>query len=225
MLKLKTMKNNFESMISELWMQLVNCTESCGGINKNQKEGIIPRCLFFEKENRNIKSKGCIIVGLNPGISGTEEREEYKQKIKDKTINEHWKTKPKYKYYTNLRKFVNNAGLNGIILWTELVKCECNPKKKAKDIPLQTYRNCVNRYLLKEIKALDNKWIIVAVGRETHKALSYLFPKRAIIGVPHPTSSKGQFSKLFCENKLKKDVKDNIDNVIYTKDTIWLKSE
>jgi len=219
------MRNNLESMISELWNELLSCTENCDGINRNQNEGIIPRCLFLEKENGKNESKGCIIVGLNPGISSDKEREDYKLKIQDNTIRKNWKIKPENKYYTLLRKFVNNAGLDGIILWTELVKCECVHQKKAIDIPLQTYRNCVERYLVKELNRVDDDWIIVAVGREAHKALSYLFRNRTIIGVPHPTSSRGQFSKLFDGDNLKKDVKKVIDNTINKKNTIWLKSE
>jgi len=220
------MKENLENEISNIWSELLQCTENCNGINIDQEKGIIPRCLLLEKENRNIKTEGCIIVGLNPGTSKNREREGYQKMIRDGTIQHLWNTKPEHKYYTLLRKFAKNAGFEGIILWTELVKCECAPHKMAKDIPLQTYRNCVGKYLTKELDTIDTNWVIVAVGRETHKALSYLYPQRTIIGIPHPTASRGYFARLFNGENFKKNVKETIDNIKENRgNTIWLNEE
>lgn len=221
-----TMKDYSENEISKIWSELLQCKENCNGINIEQEKGIIPRCLLLEKENRNTNLEGCIIVGLNPGISNNKERRGYQVGMSDGTIDDLWKTKPEHKYYTLLRKFAKNAGLEGIILWTELVKCECVPQNKAIDIPLQTYRNCVGKYLKKELKAIDTNWIIIAVGRETHKALSYLYPKRTIIGIPHPTASRGHFSGLFIGERFKDNVNKIINDLKENRgNTIWLKDE
>lgn len=65
------------------------------------------------------------------------------------------------------------------------------------DPPIQTFRNCSNKYLRKEIELVPT-WPIIAVGKEAHKVLSYLYPKRSILGVPHPTGGRGiHFNRLY----------------------------
>jgi hypothetical protein len=89
-------------------------------------------------------------------------------------------------------------GLEGRILWTELAKCE---SATGKTVPLQTLRTCSATFLQRELKAVPEKWPLLAAGRETYKALAYQFPSRTILGVPHPTGSRGDFDALF-ENGL-----------------------
>jgi hypothetical protein len=36
----------------------------------------------------------------------------------------------------------------------------------------------------------------VAIGGEAYKAITYLYPTRTVIGVPHPTGSYGNFTRL-----------------------------
>jgi len=215
-----------ENKIKQLWNELLSCSSSCDGVNKDKSKGIIPRCLFLETDGRNLELEGCVIVGLNPGPSSIFERNNYLEMIKDNTIENLFKENPKHKYYTSLRKFTKSAELDGVILWTELVKCECSAKNNAEGIPIQTYRFCVEKHLKKEVEALNEDWVILAVGRETHKALSYLYPKKSIIGIPHPTASHGQFAKLFEGDNFKENIKEEIRKARSAKgNSVWLKGE
>lgn len=42
---------------------------------------------------------------------------------------------------------------------------------------------------------------MLAIGREAHRTLAYLYPTRVVIGVPHSTGAHGQFPKLFQKTK------------------------
>ena len=54
------------------------------------------------------------------------------------------------------------AGLDGPILWTELVKCQNNLPSTG-TVPIETVRVCVNRYLVPELGIIPNDWPIVAL--------------------------------------------------------------
>lgn len=118
----------------------------------------------------------------------------------------------KHSYYKFLRAFVNCVGYGGPILWTELVKCECNSADIV--LPLQTFRICTDKYLKKELQAVPNDWPLIAVGREAHKALSYLFPEKSVLGVPHPTSSRGYFSKMFKKDTNREQFSEDIQRQV-----------
>lgn len=164
-----------------------------------QRKGILPRCLFVEDaENPH---RGCVIVGINPGTASMQEMDFYLQNGPTYlSVVNYWKHKYP-PYYKLLRDFIRNANLIGPILWTELVKCQSD---KAEPSPsLQTFRTCVSRFLNDELKLVPPDWPLIAVGRESYKALAYIYPKRIVIGVPHPTSSRGQFAALVQERKSK----------------------
>lgn len=59
---------------------------------------------------------------------------------------------------------------------------------------------------------MPSDWPLVAVGWEAYKALAYLHPSRVVIGVPHPTASRGQFSKLFEQRKLREEFRLSLDD-------------
>jgi hypothetical protein len=50
--------------------------------------------------------------------------------------------------------------------------------------------------MLEELELIP-QWPLIALGREGYNALSYMFPRRTIIGLPHPTGQGGriQFSR------------------------------
>lgn len=190
---------------------LWNCNEGCEGINNNPSMGIVPRCLHFENEEIDEEKNGCIIVGLNPGKSSPKERSKIQSQILNNSISNNWTSVPEFPYYRKLRKFAQKCGLGEVIYWTELVKCECYGGQQAQNIPFQTYRNCVKNFLKDEIELIGKEWIIIAVGREAHKGISYMFPDRTVIGIPHPTSSRGNFDKLFLNVNGNKDrLKENV---------------
>jgi hypothetical protein len=218
-------KPNLKAKIYKIGDLLVKCENKCSGILKDQINGILPRCLILEMDNRQ-GPIGCAIVGLNPGHSKNRERNYYviNGQSYDKVV-ECWNTLFKnVKYYKSLRKIADELGFNGPILWTDLVKCETAPNSASP--PLQTFRNCTKTFLQSELNLIDPKWPIIAVGKEAYKALAYLFPNRIIIGVPHPTGSYGHFSRLFGKDlNLREELKipfdelwnDDIGNVIWLK--------
>jgi hypothetical protein len=166
-----------EEKINNIGKKIVSCPLKCDGITKNMKEGKLPRCLIF-KSGGHFK-KGAIVVGINPGESNKDECNEYKKNgTSYKSVKSYWEREiSKRPYYTQISDLLGKLSLTGPILWTELAKCE------GTQLPLQTFRTCTNKYLLKEIVA-------------------YLYSDRTVIGIPHPTGSWGQFSKLLNSRKL-----------------------
>jgi hypothetical protein len=187
------MKNN-NMNINHLGEKLVKCNLNCAGINNNHRKGVIPRCLFLEKRNGK---NNCIIVGLNPGKSSKKERSFYiKNGISFNSLKEYFDNNIKnLPYYKRTRELITKLGFNGDILWTELIKCECLKDKNINDVPIQTFRCCINNFLKKEIDVF-NENAIFALGNESFKFFALSFPNNFIIGLPHPTGSYGGFYKL-----------------------------
>jgi len=182
---------------------MVNCSNDCETICNDPANGVLPRCLFFDMRNKDVRN-GCVIVGINPGKSAQHSYERNFYLERGNTYDsqlELWFTGKKAKYYQFLEDFTTVAGWHGPILWTELVKCECS--FDAITPSLQTSRICTKKYLSDELKKIPKEWPLLAIGRETHKALAYLYPERSVLGVPHPTSSRGQFANLFSDTKRK----------------------
>lgn len=192
---------NLASHINEMGRELVRCNIHCRGIALNHSDGILPRCLILEAEGR-AEGKGSVIVGINPGRSKAHEREFYR--LNGQTYEQeirYWqKFIARHPYYRRLRNFADEMGFNGPILWTELVKCE-NASAESGLPPLQTFRTCTETYLQRELQAVPRDWALIAVGTESYKALAYMFASRVVIGVPHPTGSRGQFARLFDQDK------------------------
>lgn len=194
--------------IDEIGRRLVSCRLNCDGIQNKPRKGILPRCLLLENPN-NLKEPDCIIVGINPGISNEREREYYKNNgpsydALKRYFFDYGKI-CKRKYYEKLRGFAKEIGFGNAILWTDLCKCENRTKRKPP--PLQTFRTCVKHFLQGELDLFPGAPII-AVGNQAFQALSYMFPLRFIIGVPHPTGSYGNFSQLFKKGRLKAKYKE-----------------
>ena len=213
------------SHIKKIGHDMVRCNIHCPGIALNQPEGILPRCLYLETEGR-ANGRGSVIVGINPGRSKPQEREcyqsygqTYEQEVRywERYIYNH-------PYYKQLRQFVNELGFGGAILWTELVKCE-NASAESGLPPLQTFRTCASTYLQKELEEVPNDWVLLAVSKDSYNALAYMFPSRPVIGVPHPTGSRGQFHRLFgAERRLLPEVKAQVESIAngVRGETVWL---
>jgi hypothetical protein len=208
--------------IDKIGSRLVKCKLNCNGINCNIEEGFIPRCLVLEDGNPN--EKGCAIIGINPGHANKKELEYYKKNGSTYNVYvDYWNEKlSKLHYHKSLRNLARNLDFNGPILWTELVKCENSSEEHP---PLQTFRTCVDNYLTEELKHIPDDWVLIAVSREAYNALAYLYPKRNVIGVPHPRSRNNNFSKLLNENKeLNNDHQTKINDLNSGKKgfVIWL---
>jgi hypothetical protein len=192
---------NIKNRILAIGNAMVKCGNKCDGICNDPLNGILPRCLFFDERNSDIEN-GCVIIGINPGKGGKNSGEAKFYREHGNTYSAQlqlWATAKKANYYWFLEDFAIAAGWIGPILWTELVKCECSVNYSVP--PLQTSRNCTKRYLTDELNVVPANWPLIAVGRETHRALAYLYPERSVLGVPHPTSSRGQFANLFSDSK------------------------
>ncbi|MBI1281686.1 MAG: hypothetical protein GC179_26405 [Anaerolineaceae bacterium] len=189
---------DLEDEIREIGVRMVGCSNECAGINRQQVDGILPRCLFLETTNRQ-QGQGTVVVGINPGRSGADEQKFYQEQGQtyEQTVA-YWdeNLRGRHPYYKRLRELIDKLELSGSILWTELVKCENHPKQGGLP-PLQTFRTCTSRYLQSELKIVPVDWPIMAIGLESYRATAYMFPERIVIGVPHPTGSFGrQFHRL-----------------------------
>ncbi len=184
--------------IAKIGEELVHCKKGCLGIKNNPQQGIVPRMLILEaKEGEPITS---IIIGINPGQADEDEREWYRREGANyEAMKKYWETRIKsMRYYKGLRTLIRQLDYKSGILWTELLKCE--NEEKYKEPPLQTFRICIKNYLERELKMIPHEIPIIAVGNKVFEALSYRFPNRLVIGVPHPTGSYGNFRKLFGKN-------------------------
>jgi hypothetical protein len=202
--------------ISEIGHDLVRCNIHCPGIALNHAEGILPRCLILETEGR-AEGKGCVIVGINPGRSKFKERSFYR--LNGQTYEQeitYWqKDIAQHPYFSRLRNLADELDFNGTILWTDLFKCE-NASAESGLPPLQTFRTCTERYLKKELQAVPENWPLIAAGKESYKALAFMFTSRTVIGVPHPTNqhSYKYFARLFDrDKKLLPEVKALTENL------------
>lgn len=190
---LKALRNYIENIGREL----VKCPLRCEGIVNSPEKGIIPRCLILEESNLNIL--GCIIVGINPGSAKRYEREAYMKNCSYNQVLYIWQHRIRnLRYYKYSRGLAEKLGFRGAILWTEI--CKCEKRQKQKDIPIETIRKCINRYLIKELNAVEKtvgaQIPIIALGNTAYQILCLLFPNFFIIGVPHPTGSYGHFAEL-----------------------------
>ena len=117
-------------------------------------------------------------------------------------------------YYKRLRKIADELEFRGPILWTELVKCQ---SKENGQLSVQTIRDDINKYLFKELEVIPADWPLFGIGGKAFEILSYRFPDRLVLGVPHPTGSYGLFPKLFENQKLKQDIYNRIQEIIKVK--------
>lgn len=191
----------------------------------DQSKGIIPRGLIFEDEGRDLNATGSVIVGLNPGQSTKDERVYFKKAFDENRLTyqvhvDFWNGKYRnWKYHNRLRSVSDKLGLKGPILWTELVKCESKIKGRLR---VQTVRDDIHKYLLKEISVIPESWPLIGAGEEAYKILSYSFPNRLVVGVPHPTGTFGNHWLNHINNKKIKELKIIIKKeksiAIHTKD-------
>jgi len=212
--------------LDQLGKELVNCSDGCADIVCNQRKGILPRCMILERPNA--KGRGCLAVGLNPGPSKAFERTFYiKHGISYRTVKEYWhENNSKIPYYSKSRRIIDAIGLTGPIIWSDLAKCENKLSLKNQPPRLQTLRHCYHRFLRHELELMRDKWPVLGFGWEAYRALAYLVPKRAVIGIPHPTGSHGHFTALFEPNNgpMKGNIREMATKAILSPEpmAVWL---
>lgn len=221
------MTDDLTTRILKLGERLVVCELSCADIVCDRSSGQIPRCLIIEETSRAGDTRGAAVIGLNPGSSSDEERQYYMDRNCTYASVVSWSCESGCKrgldsrYYRRLRELIDALNLTGPILWTELAKCES--KRGVVELPLQTFRTCTDKFLQYEIESLPVNWPLFAVGKEAYRGLAYRFPARTVIGVPHPTGSRGQFHALFENSKLRESVLRKIEAVLSaTGQTVWI---
>lgn len=188
-----TVREDLDAVIRSIGQRLVACTLTCEGTQRDPEHGIIPRCLVLETDGR-ANGPGVAVVGLNPGRSSEREQRFYqKNGICYQSVLDFWgesaRPAKNVAYYRRLRNLMDDLGLTGPILWTELVKCE---SPRGEHPPLQTCRTCMDNFLARELEEIPD-WSLVGVGREAFTALAYRYPTRTVLGVPYPTGSYGHF--------------------------------
>ena len=178
-----------------------------------------PRCLFLDVTNHK-NGLDCVIVGMNPGKASKEEEKRYREHEKRTYKNVRSVMESSIRgtgavpYYKRARSLVRKLGWSSI-LWTEICKCQCKREKKEVDgkrrkvstpPSLQTFRTCIANFLEKELDCEETQNMpIVALGNAAFTAVAYRFPSRCVIGVPHPSGSRGRkFSSLFENDDAKK---------------------
>lgn len=61
----------------------------------------------------------------------------------------------------------------------------------------------MTRFLTGELASISDRWSLLAVGRQAFNALAHRFPERAVLGIPHPTGSRGNFTRLMDVNQVR----------------------
>lgn len=105
--------------------QLVLCDVGCVGIRCDQSAGIPPRGLIFELRGRR-PGRGSAVIGINPGHARPREIRSYLTSGPQyEVVLKYWQDAiTTFPYYRKIRRFLDQVGLRGPILWSELAKCE-----------------------------------------------------------------------------------------------------
>jgi hypothetical protein len=150
--------------IREIGEKMVADYQPAPDVVLDKKQGIIPRCLIFEKESRNPQRQGSVVVGVNSGNSLWEEERQFYRECgcSYEAVVKFWPRVREYsRYYKLLTGFVDAAGFIGPILWTELVKCE---SKQDTVLSIETIRKDIYRYLFRELEKIPSDWPLIGVG-------------------------------------------------------------
>ena len=214
---------NLPLSVIALGEELVNCRDKCAGISCDQSQGILPRGLIFEEGSD--QRPGAMIVGMNLGRSDSTERAYYVTNgVSYASLKSYWDVGVRdLQYYAKARAFVRAVGILGAIVWSDVAKCE-NLADRTDPPPLQTLRHCGRRFLQRELSLLPSDWPLFALGLDAYRALAYMVPTRAVIGVPHPTGAYGPFAALWNGGAIVVDVQARIAQACDVRDpyAVWL---
>src|SRR5262245_1199988 len=105
--------------INQLGTELAQCSDACQGIWLDRSQGIIPRSLYLEREDAH--GRGCVAVGLNPGTSSKRERASYcEAAFSYESYCKYRAQIAEIPYFARTRSVLDQLGLNGPILWSNL---------------------------------------------------------------------------------------------------------
>jgi len=218
--------SSLQNTIDGIGAELVRCSDGCAGIWCNQANGIVPRTLFLERSEAT--GPGCYAVGLNPGTSKHRERAFYRQHRQNGVSYDHVKEYRRsicdIRYFRMTRTIIDQLGLRGPIIWSNLAKCE-NAEGQKDPPPVQTMRHCAGRFLRRELEVAPPDWAVLAIGLHAFVALAYLATGRAVIGIPHTTGSRN-FRMLFEGNDvnglLRREIRERACAALAATEAVWL---
>ncbi len=129
----------------------------------------------------------------------------------------------RFAYFTKARRVVDELGLTGPIVWSNLAKCE-NARGQKELPPIQTMRHCYGRFLRRELETIPREWPALALGRDVFLALAYLVPERAVIGIPHPTGARSFHTLFKQDGTLRDDLRDRAADALSAPElgAVWL---
>jgi hypothetical protein len=80
---------------------------------------------------------------------------------------------------------------------------------------------------MRELTATPATWAVLGIGWEAYRALAYLVPERAVIGIPHPTGGFRDFRKMLVSGHLLEEIKDRAARHLNSPEpgAVWLGSE
>lgn len=217
--------SSLQEAIDQLGTELVMCVDSCARIWQDQSKGILPRSLFLERPEAT--GRGCLAVGLNPGTSSARERAFYlNSEITYDRVKAFRTSIANIPYLARARSIIDQLGLSGPIIWSNLAKCENESGRKGLP-PLQTLRHCTRRFLIRELAATPADWAVLGIGWEAYRALAYLVRERAVIGIPHPTGGYRDFRKMLEKGRLREEIKERAARGLHPPEpgAAWLGSE
>ena len=202
---------NLQATIDRIGAELVKCSDGCVGICREQKAGILPRGLYVDRPTST--GRGCLVIGLNPGKSF---------EITYDRVKEFYASS-RFAYFTKARRVVDELGLTGPIVWSNLAKCE-NARGQKELPPIQTMRHCYGRFLRRELETIPREWPALALGRDVFLALAYLVPERAVIGIPHPTGARSFHTLFKQDGTLRDDLRDRAADALSAPElgAVWL---
>jgi len=217
--------SSIQDVIDQLGTELVACPDMCAGIWRDPSKGIVPRSLFLERPDG--VGRGCLAIGLNPGTSKPPERAFYlDSEISYNRVKTYRVAIASIPYFARARRVIDEVGLSGPILWSNLAKCE-NEVGRDGLPPLQTLRHCARRFLSRELAVAPTVWAVLGIGWEAYRALAYLVPERTVIGIPHPTGGFRDFRRMMENGQLREEIKERAARHLRSLEpsAVWLGSE
>jgi len=190
--------------ISQIGVELSNCSYSCLGVVRDQNSGIVPRYLVYEPGKSNGRF-GIIVVGENPYSQTEKERTFFQRiwqtgaKITYQDITRYWtdNLRDYGRYYRPIRNFIYQSCGQINILWTDTVKCQ---KADENGWDVNTVRRCATSYLKRELISLPPDWPALAIGNHAFKLLPYICTDRLIIGIYHPGQKANKFRSTYFDS-------------------------
>lgn len=191
------------SHVRRLRLELVGCKQGCFGVQaRDPANGHVPRIIHLER--RDDTAKGAIVLGMNPGNPTRGEA----KAVRDNAgrgdegiaaaLYTHFENEILHdnRYYKEVRRALGVLALDGSLLWTESVKCSSDGSLNLSAAP-GTFGVCFTKWLIKELDAVPPGWPVVALGKDAFITAGLMVPHRRVLGLPHPTGSRGDFARLF----------------------------